>query len=350
MSTSDKNKKPTIKDVAALAGVSAMTVTRALQPNSSISEKTKTKVLWAVKALNYKPNISARRLSSSRSYFVGLLYIKPDGSYVGEFIIDALKASRKHGFHLISEEYSSSGGMSPLYLVDKLIEDTNLDAVILIPPLCDDLELLHHLKHKEMPFVRVSPNVELTLSPFVCINDYDAAYEMTQFLINQGHTQIAFIQGASSLKNSLSRQQGFLDAMQANELSVPAEFIQPGNFTYQSGFSAAHNLFELTNRPTAIFAANDDMASATIACAHKFGITVPDDLSVVGFDNTYIAKQMWPALTTVEQPLDLISDKVLELIAHHDLSSDGETLQKFELPFKLIERDSVRNLKTVPSS
>jgi len=148
----------------------------------------------------------------------------------------------------------------------------------------------------------------------VGVDDYEGAACMTRHLIALGHQRIGFITGRSSQTATACRLAGFRDAMRAAKLPLPAELVAPGAFTYSSGLDAAEALLTLQPRPTAVFASNDDMAAATVAVAHRMGIDVPGDLTVVGFDDTPIATTIWPELTTIRQPIGDMARSAVELL------------------------------------
>ncbi|SHG87605.1 LacI family DNA-binding transcriptional regulator [Ferrimonas marina] len=333
-------KQTTIQDVAKLAGVSAMTVSRVLNGTSKVAEATRERVLAAVKQLDYRPNVSARRLAGSRSFMIGLMYDNPSEGYVSRFLLGALKHCRQRGYHLIVEHCGEQEG-SPVERLQQLLAEVRVDSLILLPPLCDDNSLLAELKSRKLPFVRIAPDRDLTAGPFVCMDDYEAAFTLTSHLIERGHKAIGHIIGHPNQGASRLRYQGYLDAMRSHGLETPPQFIKQGFFTYRSGMEAAQELLGLEQPPSAIFASNDDMAAAVVAEAHRRGLAVPESLSVVGFDDTQIATAIWPQLTTVRQPITEMAEQAVELLAgNHYPNSDSLSELRHVLEFALIERDS----------
>lgn len=335
-------KKVTIQEVAKLAGVSMMTVSRTLNHNEKVSDKTREKVMKVVAQLNYQPNISARRLASTKSYFLGLVYNNPSDSYISQFLLAALKQSRNFGYHLVVEQ-AYDDIQKTVLSVKQLIEVTQVDGLILLPPLCDNDEIINLLTESNTPYVRVTPDTNLTQSPYICMDDYQAAFDVTEYLINQGHRKIAHVIGDLSQGVSRLRYQGYLDALRSNKIISQPQYIEQGSFTYQSGMEAAIKLLSLEDRPTAIFAANDDMAAAVISIAQKQGIAIPEQLSVVGFDDTQLATVVWPNITTVRQPINEMAELAISLLATSNKQNfsqlKGQAL-KHILDFKIIERES----------
>jgi LacI family transcriptional regulator len=177
----------------------------------------------------------------------------------------------------------------------------------------------------------------------VSIDDFEAAYTMTRHLISLGHTDIGFIKGHPNQTASGKRLEGFLAGMDEAGLKVRPDWVVQGYFTYRSGLDAAENLLTGARRPTAIFASNDDMAAATVAVAHRMGLDVPRDLTVAGFDDTALATTVWPALTTVRQPIvemaRLALASLLEQIRRARAGLAPQPSQKV-LPFALVKRES----------
>ena len=341
-------KRPRLKDVAEQAGVSSMTVSRVLNQDPKVSEAKRTVVIAAIKKLNYRPNVSARRLASNKSFFIGLLYFDLDTSYLSKFLLQGLKACRLTGHHLIVNEMDDDIEKS-LASVKELIEVTQVDGLILLPHVCDDVKLLDILQSVNIPFVRISPDTQLNLSPYICMDDYQASFEMTELLIIKGHTKIGHIIGNPNQGVSQLRYQGYLDALHSHNIEVPPEYIQQALFSYDSGLIAAKKLLALDDKPTAIVAANDEMAAAVLAAANLLRIVVPEELSITGFDDGNVAVTVWPNLTTVRQPILQMAELAVDIISSDKFSnSSTEDIQNFRnvLDFKIIERASTAKVPT----
>lgn len=336
------NKRATITDVARMAGVSIMTVSRVLNNTTNVTKSTRGKVMNAINSLKYRPNVSARRLASTQSFFLGLLYNNPSAGYVSKFLLGALKSCRSKGYHLVVDECRGEIGEMLETLVS-LIDDTKVDGIILLPPISDIPEILDTLQKRNVPFVRIAPDKSLDLSPYVCMDDYSASFDMTNYLIKQGHEKIGFISGHYNQGVSRLRYQGYLDALRSNELNMPPEYIEQGFFDYKSGMKAAEKILSLPQRPDAIFASNDDMAAAVVASAHKHGLDVPNDLAVAGFDDTHIATVVWPSLTTIRQPIPEMADSAIDVLSRMAAQPDAivdKSDYRNVLDFELITRES----------
>ena len=344
----NQSKRSRIKDVAERAGVSSMTVSRVMSQDTKVSSAKKALVMEAVKALNYRPNVAARRLASNKSFFIGLLYFDSDTSYVSKFLLRGLKSCRTTGHHLVVDEIDDDIEKS-LASIKELIEVTQVDGLILLPPVCDDAKLLETLQEANMTFVRISPDTQLDISPYICMDDYQASFEMTELLISKGHTKIGHIIGNTNQGVSRLRYQGYLDAMRSNQINVPPEYIEQGYFTYDSGLIAATKMLLLEDKPTAIVAANDEMAAAVLSAAHLNRIAVPEELSISGFDDGNVAITVSPNLTTVRQPIQQMADLAIDIIASGKFSSlsvANNREYRNVLDFEIIERNSTAKAKT----
>jgi LacI family transcriptional regulator len=216
--------------------------------------------------------------------------------------------------------------------------------VVLPPPLCESKIVLSELATGGIPVMAIaSGRFQPDLSS-VRIDDFRASQEMTEHLIAMGHARIAFIRGHPNQTASALRYDGFHAAMTAAGLTVDPALIQQGYFTYRSGLEATDKLLTRKNPPTAIFASNDDMAAAAVSVAHRRGLDVPRDLSVVGYDDTPTATTVWPELTTVRQPIAAMAGAAIELLLRSIRQrKDGEArvVSDHVMPHVLIKRDSV---------
>ncbi|MGZ6011625.1 MAG: LacI family DNA-binding transcriptional regulator [Caulobacteraceae bacterium] len=325
----------TINDVAALAGVSTKTVSRVLNREPHVRPELRDRVAEAVRSLNYQPNVAARALAGSRAYLLGLCYDNPSPGYVSAVQVGALSACREAGYHLLIEQIDSQAGARQL---EALLQAVKMDGLILSPPVCDRAALLDLLEARRMPFVRITPAGQFDRGPYVHMDDRKAAYDMTRLLQDLGHRRIGFVRGPLDHSAAPLRQQGFLDAMGDGGLPVRPEWIVSGNFSFRSGVGAAERLLNLPDRPTAVFASNDDMALGVLAAASRMGLALPDQLSVAGFDDSPIAQVVWPQLTTIRQPVEKMAFEAAAMLIHGLGHAQAMTARL--LDFELIVRDS----------
>ncbi|MGV7206578.1 LacI family DNA-binding transcriptional regulator [Oxalobacteraceae bacterium A2-2] len=302
---------PTMQDVARRAGVSPMTVSRVMNGDTNVREKTRQRVDAAVAELNYIPNQAARRLAGLRPIRVGFLYSNPSAGYLSEFLVGLLNEASPNNIQLVVEKCAAD--QHDIEHAQRLIAN-GVDGIILPPPLCDSPKLVDLIAKSGLPVVAVACGQPDKRVSGVSIDDFQAAHAMASHLIALGHQRIGFITGNPNQSASARRLAGFQAAIAEKRLPADPELIAQGMFSYRSGLDAAEQLLALEQRPTAIFASNDDMAAAVVAIAHRLGLDVPGDLTVAGFDDTALATTIWPELTTVRQPVAIMAEAALEYL------------------------------------
>ena len=332
------SSKITIHDVARLSGVSIKTVSRVLNREPNVKGETRDRVQEAVTRLRYRPNISARSLAGSKAYLIGVFFDNPSPAYVTDVQLGAIARCREEGYHLIVEPLDSTGDLEAQ--VTPILTTLRLDGLILTPPVCDNRQLLAVLEAEGVPYVRLSPDRDLDRSAFVRMDDTRAAYEMTAYLIGLGHSDIAFIKGHPDHGAAHLRHEGYVAAMAEHGLSVRDDRVEQGYFSFRSGFEAAERLLAGADRPTAVFASNDDMALGVMAVANRLGLNVPAALSVAGFDDTPGAKVVWPQLTTVRQPIKAMAAAAADLLLSGAARFEGPIPPSRLLEFELVLRES----------
>ena len=289
-----------IEDVAAAAGVSMKTVSRVLNHEPNVREETRDRVTRAVEQLQYKPNLSARSLAGQRSYVVALVYNNPSRNYLMEVQSGMLEACRANHYNLVLAPVGS-GKQRTADDIKGLFEYFGPDGVVLIPPLTDDNVVLTYLEEHKVPFACIAPrNPQKRIG--VMMEETAAVLELISGLIALGHRRIGHIKGPRTHGACQWRYAGYREALRKAGIAYDAALVTQGEFSFDSGINGANHLLDLTDPPTAIFAANDDMAAGVIRAAGERGLAVPRDLSVCGFDDTPIARHIYPALTTVRQP------------------------------------------------
>lgn len=346
----ERTGQPTMADVAKLAGVSAMTVSRVMNGKSLVRESTQRKVAAAIAALGYKPNQNARNLAGSRTIRLGFLYSNPSAAYLSEFLVGLLNQATMNNVQLFVEKCEP--GEDENEHVSRLIQ-SGLDALILPPPLCDNTSVIASVAAANIPTAVVACGQPDRNVDSIKIDDYAAAYTMTRHLIGLGHRRIGFIMGHPNQTASDQRLAGYRTAVTDADADVSEELVVPGAFTYRSGLDAAEFLLSLPERPTAIFASNDDMAAAVVAVAHRLGLDVPSDLTVTGFDDTALATTIWPELTTVRQPISEMARKAVQLLVRRICAiHEEQPLEPLQitLDFELVRRQSDAAPRIRPST
>ncbi|MBO9707374.1 MAG: LacI family DNA-binding transcriptional regulator [Caulobacter sp.] len=331
----------TIVDIAREAGVSIATVSRVLNRGEGAGPEVRARVLEIVDRLQYRPNVSARALSGRRNYLIGVIFLRLGGyHYVGEVQLGATKACRRAGYHLVVEQLENAEGVITPDAVEGVLRAA-FDGLVLTPPLSDDPQVLAAIEAANMPYVRLAPNIDMDRSPYVWMDDQEAAREQTLRLWDLGHRRIAFIGGPADHRAAVRRKEGYLSAMRQNGVEVPDAWIAEGDFFGMSGFQAAERLLALDPPPTAIFAGNDEMAIGALAAAAKHGVAVPDRLSVVGFDNAPAGETSWPPLTTVHQPIAEMAEAAVDmLIGGFGDKRFRKRVSERKLDYRLVSRQS----------
>ena len=334
--------KATIKDVAKLAGVSFKTVSRVINREPSVGQELQEKVLAAVKQLNYQPNLGAR-LMRGAPCSIGFIYDNPNSNYVIEMQNGILSTCRTEGYELVIHPCDAK---SPDILSEltEMLDRSRVGGLVLTPPLSETPAVIEALKKKKVRFVRILSGSKApdSLSPCVFIDDKTAGFDITQYLIDLGHKRIAFLGGDMEHASSSERLEGYKDALKKNNLAIDKSLILPGEYAFESGIERSKKLLSLANKPTAIFACNDEIAAGTLFAARILGVAVPQALSIVGFEDSPFSRQAWPKLTTAQQPNNTIAQTVAKLLindirTHRDDDSDAANQGFYP---KLVIRDS----------
>ncbi|MDQ6647983.1 MAG: LacI family DNA-binding transcriptional regulator [Pseudomonadota bacterium] len=319
-------RSSTIKDVAERAGVSLKTVSRVINNEPSVHARTREKVQREIDALGYQPDPSARSLRSTRAYALGLVYDNPNAHYIINLQRGVLSVCRSSGFGLQIHPCDSS---SPT-LADELCtlaQRSRLAGLVLAPPMSEQPELIRALTEAKVPFMRIisARKDPEDGSPCVYVDDRDAAYAITEHLIQLGHQRIGFLWGGRGHRSSGERYHGYEAALKDYGIALDRKLIVPGDYTFDDGFRGARKLLARKDRPTAIFGSNDEIAAGVLAAAHSDGLQVPYELSIAGFEDSPFSKQSWPALTTARQATeDIARHAALRLIGDLQREANGE--------------------------
>jgi LacI family transcriptional regulator len=322
--------KPTIKDVAKLAGVSFKTVSRVINRETTVGQDLQDKVWKAVKELKYQPNRSARVLRGA-AFSIGFIYDNPNSNYVIDMQRGILDECRSQGYELVIHPCDAKAPD----LIDEIlgmIDRSEVGGLVLTPPISEMPDVLDALQLKNIRFVRILSGSEPPddRSPCVFIDDRAAAYRITQYLIDLGHEDIAFLGGEETHKSNSERLEGYLQALLDNQIKQNNSFILPGEFTFESGVERTRKLLSVRRKPSAIFAGNDEIAAGTLFASRLAGVAVPEELSIVGFEDSPFSRQAWPNLTTAQQPNSKIARQATALLVSQLRSRHEEPPLKSE--------------------
>ena len=331
-------RQPTIKDVALKAGVSFKTVSRVLNGEPYVRDELCRKVKAAVAELDYHPNVAARGLIGAPSRLIGFLYDNPNFGYVTEAELGALGRCRSAGYYLAVEPIGSDGDRGRQ--IEQILASLRVDGLILTPPICDDEAAMSVIERLEILCVRISPQRGRPGSASILVDDAEGAFALTTRLLELGHRRVAFIQGPPEHGASHSRLQGYRRALQQHGQVPDPALIARGAFTVDSGREAGSLLLARDERPTAIFASNDEMAFGVMAAARDLGLDIPGDLSVAGFDDTRSAGMSWPPLTTIRQPIAAMCGAAVDMLIAA-AAGELDAYKSTSVTTELIERGSI---------
>lgn len=332
-----KRRGVTIIDVAHASGVSCATVSRVLSGYEFVRESTRKRVLDAVERLGYVANPQARSLASGHSQIIGLLVPNLDNGYVGTITqgIDQelaranydLMLYTSHRYPVRESFYVSAianGLTEGLLLVAPLVPTTYLDA----------------LREQNFPYILIDQVDPTENSSVVDATNWQGAYEATQYLSQLGHTEIAFITGVLAIRSAVDRLQGYKAALADCDIPVRDDLVFEGDFQQETGYEITKSLLRnLDPLPTAIFASNDLLALGAMDAAREYGLRIPDDISIMGFDDIPQASLVFPKLTTVRQPLAQMGQVAVQMLMAQ-IEDQSRLPQRVTLATQLVVRDS----------
>jgi len=336
--------RATIDDVADLAGVSIKTVSRVVNQEPNVSDATRTKVEKAIARLNYRPNLSARNLASQRARVIALVYddpsayANPSGGYILRMQTGVLRACREADYRFIIQpcNYHRPASAQELKAV---IEHARPHGIVLAAPLSNMPRIVQAIASTGTPMVRLSPGTADAGPDVVGTNDREISAEMTRYLASLGHRRIAFIRGHTQHKAVANRYLGYVDGLKESGLRLDEILVEQGDNSFGSGEDAGRRLLEMKVPPTAIFAANDDMAAGALRAAALLGVAVPGRLSVAGCDDIALASQLCPKLTTIRQPLEAMAEQAALALIRDSRSSESPRDAKV-VPASMLIRES----------
>lgn len=337
----------TIKHVAADAGVSLQTVSRVINGEPNVRPEMNQRVQASIDKLGYVPSIAAQRMSGSRSYLILAINDRDrtiadwrarlGTDWVDQMLLGGMLKCAEHGYRMIFELVDTHSDHVERELLGA-IAALRPDGIILTPPHSDNPQIVALLDEQEIPFVRIGSKQNGAGIP-VSMDDEGSACQATRHLIEHGHQAIGFIAGSSEYELSGWRIDGWRNVMQQAGLATEG-LLAEGDFSFASGEKAARQLLDRPDRPSAIIASNDQMALATLEVARSLGINVPQDLSLISFDNTPLVHFTQPPLTAVDQPIAATTAKAVELIIaarNGEPAPTGLTI----VPATIVERSSV---------
>lgn len=323
-----------IKDVAREAGVSPTTVSRYLNNHLELPASTKSRIDAAIKRMDYRPNLLAKRLSTGKSEIIGVVAPEIANPFFTNLVAAIEDEAEQHGYSVL---LSSTRGMRAREIEQiGRLEDRHVDGLILMTNQPDDGTLAAFIE-KHANIVLLDEDVPGFLGPKIFVENTEGAYLATRYLIEAGHKSIAHIGGPPGLMSTVERHKGFVRAME--DAGLRPSHVLLGSYTSAFGASAMSEILARTERPSAVFAGSDFVAVGVIQCICGHGLLVPDDISLVGFDDMPFADLLAPPLTTIRQPVQELGRKAFQAL--FAVLNDQLIPELERLPVKLVERRSV---------
>ncbi len=327
----------TMKDIAEKAGVSIATVSRVLNNTKPVSSELRKKVLDIVQKTGYKPNALARSLIKQRTGTIGVIIPDMDNETFADLIKGIELITDKNDYVILVT--NTRGEVKKELEMFNLFEEKRLDGIIFSGVALTEKHIEFFDKY-EIPTVVVGQTFNKLDFPSVTIDNFQAAFDVTQYLINLGHKNIGMIRGPLyDMQAGKERLMGYKTALRENEYPVNKKYITQGDFTISSGYEAMGEIWRNELKPTAIFSASDKMAIGALNYCLDHGLDVPEDISIAGFDNMELATAVRPALTTIHQDQVEKGIKTAEILLDL-IKKEEEESYNIQLPYTLIERDS----------
>jgi LacI family transcriptional regulator len=335
--SSPKKRNVTIMDVARVSGVSYSTVSRVLSGYEFVKESTYNRVMEVVQQLGYVVNLPARSLAGGRSNIIGLLVPNLDNTYVGTIARGIDQELVRANYDLMLYTTHRHPGKESLYV--NAIANGLTEGLLLVVPLVLTT-YLDALREQNFPYVLIDQTDVTDNSNGVDASNWQGAYDATRYLIELGHTRIAFITGAMAVRSAIDRLQGYKAALADYEISLIEDLIIEGDYQQRTSYENVKGLLQRVDpSPTAIFASNDLSAFGAMDAVREFGFRIPEDISVIGFDDILQASLVYPKLTTVRQPLEQMGQMAVRLLLEQ-IEDPSRPPRRITLPTELIIRDS----------
>ena len=309
--------KLTITDIARLAGVSKKTVSRVINRSGQVKEETREKILKVVAEHGYVPDPQARALALRRSELIAMIWDQPNPWYAVDIQLGILEGLTPTQYQLVIRHCNRSVRSLHNDICD-LVQHQKFFGVILTPSISEDDELIGRLRQISCPYVRIAAVSLDAPENMVETHDYVGAAEAARHIAGLGHLRIAHIQGPSTFLSAKERLRGFRVGLAEYGLNIKKDYLLRGAYTFESGLRCGEELLALPKPPTAVFAGNDEMAVGVYQAVRRAGLRVPDDLSIVGFDDSPIATRIWPMLTTVKLPIRLMGRMAAQLLVSNN--------------------------------
>ncbi len=329
--------KITIREIARRAGVSTATVSRIINGLGGYNDDTKEKVLAVIEETGYKGNASALKDYNRPKVdkLIGVLVPDLETDFYAKIISGLEEVARKQGYSILISNTGKEGKNT--YEDINVLKKRKVSGIALVGTFLDET-LYEKLERTKIPYILISSMSYKYQIPYIKVDSFQAAYAAVRYLLDKGHTQIAMIAG-TSINGMSNREKGYRKAIEDAGLTVTENRISYGDFSFQSGKACMKKLLDLDKEITAVFAASDDMAIGAISAAYERNMSVPNELSVIGYDNTKVAEMSYPSLTTIGQPLYEMGIEGMKILIKYIETHEKQS--SVVMPFEIIERKSV---------
>lgn len=328
----------TIYDVAREANVSMATVSRVVNNNPNVKPTTRKKVLETIKRLGYRPNAVARGLASKKTTTIGAIIPDISSIFFSELVRGIEDIAKMYNYNIILSN-SDQNKDHEIQLINTMFEK-QVDGILFMGGNVTE-EHIEQFETSSVPVVLAATYDETEKIPSVNIDYEAAAYEATKFLIDRGHKHPAFVSGQENIQSNVFKYKGYIKALEETGISINEDFIIRDGYSYDAGIASVNRLLDLSEKPTAVFVASDEMALGVIHGAQDKGFHVPDDIEVFGFNNTRLATMVRPTLSTVIQPMYDLGAVAMRLLTKY-MDKEDVTESKVILPHRIVERNSTK--------
>lgn len=325
----------TIKDVAERAGVSITTVSHVINETRYVSDELTERVSKAMRELNYQPNTIARSLRSGHTKTIGLIVPDISNPFFAEVSRKIEDRGLNHGYSVILCNSDDNNEKEAGY-IDVLVSK-QVDGIIFISAGFVGKNIQKPL-NANIPFVVADRDISGVQADVVLVENFKGGYEATKYLINLGHTDIACITGPSRLTPSSQRVEGYHAAMNEAGLYINGNLEMIGDFRFQGGEASMEKLLSTEKPPTAVFACNDVMALGALCAIYNHGLRVPEDISIMGFDDIPLSQCVYPAMSTIAQPMKELAELVVDfLVERMQINTDRRNKKTIEFRKKVLD-------------
>ncbi len=337
-------QKVTIKQVADAAGVSMMTVSNVIHDRINVGADIRALVQEKIVELGYIPNRAAQQLAGIARPHVGLIYTGVTNPFIASVIVGTMKAASRLQVD-VSVELANLDDPKALRNTMHRMEEAGIDGFLLPSPIAEFVASTFKKKALDVPAVAIAPGFPIPGMASVRGDECKASFELVTMLLDLGHKNIGHLAGPEPQSGSSARLQGYRDALIARGIEPNPKWVVRTAFRFQDGVKAAERLLKQNRGLTAIFAANDTLAASVLSVAHNKGIAVPEKLSVVGYDDSPVAEQAWPGLTTIHQDALLLTERAVELLAdavrRWKVNRSNHVDEDVVIPYQVVKRASV---------